>query len=238
MAWQPPARKDWVAHLNALGSNLADGGRSLVPLDPDRMLEDARQATGLDDFGDDWFQEPYRVLVKSLEEEARLTLLGRIMIRSDIARVLESRLRVEDLLSRHPEIEEQPVAPVHVVTGLGRSGTSILHELFTLDPDNRVPMLWEMNQLPGADAIFLAMETDKIHAHVGALTIVHPSGSPGAPGLTTHRRKRRATPRFLASSCARRSSSFQRGVVRGSWAETAARSTRLAIGAGCLVGRT
>jgi sulfotransferase family protein len=144
MAWQPPSRKNWVAHLNVLGSNLADGGRSVVPLDADHMLDDARRATGLDDYGDDWFQEPYRVLVKSLEEEARLNLIGRIMARSEIARVLESRLRVEDELARHPEIEEQPVAPVHVVTGLGRSGTSLLHELFTLDPDNRVPMLWEM----------------------------------------------------------------------------------------------
>jgi hypothetical protein len=144
MSWQPPSRKNWVAHLNTLGSNLADGGRSVVPLDADQMLDDARRATGLDEFGDDWFQEPYRVLVKSLEEEARLNLIGRIMARSEIARVLESRLRVEDVLKRHPEIEEQPVAPVYVVTGLGRSGTSLLHELFTLDPDNRVPMLWEM----------------------------------------------------------------------------------------------
>jgi hypothetical protein len=144
MAWQPAAKKEWVAHLNALGANLADGGRSLVPLDPDRMLEDARRATGLHGFGDPWFQEPYRAFVKSLEEEAQLTLLGRILARSEIARALEGRLRVEDLLARHPEIEAQDVAPVHVVTGLGRSGTSLLHELFTLDPDNRVPMQWEM----------------------------------------------------------------------------------------------
>jgi hypothetical protein len=144
MAFQPRAKKEWVAHLNALGSNLADGGRSLVPLDPDRMLDDARRATGLHDFGDDWFQEPYRAFVKALEEEAQLTLLGRVLARSEIARALEGRLRIEDVLARHPEIEAQPVAPVHVVTGLGRSGTSILHELFTLDPDNRVPMQWEM----------------------------------------------------------------------------------------------
>jgi hypothetical protein len=144
MAWEAPARKAWVAHLNALGDNLGDGGRGLVPLDPEAMLEAARASTGLTDYGDDWFQEPYRVLVQSLEEEARLNLLGRLVIRADIARVLESRLRVEETFRRHPEIEEQDVAPVHVVTGLARTGTSILHELFTLDPDNRVPMLWEM----------------------------------------------------------------------------------------------
>jgi hypothetical protein len=144
MTWQPPSRKNWVAHFNILGSNLCDDGRSVVPLDADRMLDDARRSTGLDDFGDDWFQEPYRVLVKALEEEARLNLLGRVIARCEIARVLESRLRVEEVLKRHPEILDQPVAPVHVVTGLGRSGTSIMHELFTLDADNRVPMLWEM----------------------------------------------------------------------------------------------
>jgi hypothetical protein len=144
MTWQPPSRKNWVAHFNVLGSNLCDGGRSVVPLDADRMLDDARRSTGLGDFGDDWFQEPYRVLVRALEEEARLNLLGRVIARCEIARVLESRLRVEEVLKRHPEILEQPVAPVYVVTGLGRSGTSILHELFTLDADNRVPMLWEM----------------------------------------------------------------------------------------------
>ncbi len=65
MTWQPPSRKNWVAHFNVLGSNLCDGGRSVVPLDADRMLDDARRSTGLDDFGDDWFQEPYRVLVRA-----------------------------------------------------------------------------------------------------------------------------------------------------------------------------
>ena len=34
-----------------------------------------------------------------------------------------------------------------------------------------------MQQLPGSDAIFLAMETDNIHAHTGGLTILDPSGA-------------------------------------------------------------
>ena len=44
MSWTPPERSDWVAHINALGDNLADGGRSLLPLDAQQMLEDARSA--------------------------------------------------------------------------------------------------------------------------------------------------------------------------------------------------
>ena len=33
-----------------------------------------------------------------------------------------------------------------------------------------------MEQLPGRDAIFLSMETDTTHAHIGALSILDPSG--------------------------------------------------------------
>ncbi len=144
MNWTPPERSDWVAHINALGDNLADGGRSLLPLHAERMLEEARYATGLDDFGDEWFLEPYRLLVDALNNEAQPTPVGRLVARSEIARSLQGRLQVEEQLRSNPEILEQDVAPVHVVTGLGRTGTSILHELMTLDGDNRVPLQWEM----------------------------------------------------------------------------------------------
>ena len=38
-----------------------------------------------------------------------------------------------------------------VVTGLGRSGTTLLHELLACDPANRPPLLWELvHTVPGA----------------------------------------------------------------------------------------
>ncbi len=144
MQWSPPEREPWVAHVNALAGNQPDGGVSVLPLDADALLADARRVTGLDDYGDEWFIEPFRVLVKALNEEAALTPVGRLVARSEIARSLQARLQVEDTIRRNPEILEQAVAPVHVVTGLGRTGTSILHELLALDEDNRVPMQWEM----------------------------------------------------------------------------------------------
>ncbi len=43
-------------------------------------------------------------------------------------------------------------API-VVTGLGRSGTTLLHELLACDPDNRPPLLWELlHTVPYDDA--------------------------------------------------------------------------------------
>lgn len=142
--WQPPPRAPWVARLNALGENLGDDGRSLVSLEESDVLRSACEATGLDDFGDDWFREPLSVLLRAFEDEAKLTLLGRLIARTDVQRVLENRLRIEDHLAHHPEIHEETIEAPLVVTGLGRAGTTFLHELLAQDPDNRVPMLWEM----------------------------------------------------------------------------------------------
>ena len=141
--WSPPPREPWVERLNALGRNLGDEGQSLVPLDEATLLAGARAATGLDDFGDDWFRAPLAKLLGSLESEARLTLLGRLFARSEIQRILQNRLRIEDWIRTHPEVLAERVEAPIFVTGLGRSGTTLLHELLMQDPSNRVPLLWE-----------------------------------------------------------------------------------------------
>jgi len=142
--WTPPPHPDWLATVNREGSyfNLP----AVVPLDEDSLLEHARLATGLADFGDDLWREPFRVLVKSLEEEAQLTLMGRLMARSDIILWLSSRLRVTDTLKRCPQILEEEVTAPMVIVGLPRSGTSILFELLAQDPDVGVPLMWEALQ--------------------------------------------------------------------------------------------
>jgi hypothetical protein len=142
--WTPPAREPWVEHLNALGRNLGDDGKSLVPLDEATVLAAAQQATGLSDFGDDAFlRAALAKLLFALEHEARLTLLGRLFARSEIQRVLQNRLRVEAWWRAYPDLEAERVEAPLFVTGLGRSGTTFLHELLMHDPANRVPLLWE-----------------------------------------------------------------------------------------------
>ncbi len=151
MAWTPPPRSPWVEQINALGAIPGDGGHSMVPLDEGQAIASAIDATGLDDFGDDGFRDGLGVFVRALEEEAQLTLVGRLMARAEIARILESRLRIEKIFLDHPEIEDQEVVAPIFVTGLARSGTSILHELLWRDPGNRVPITWEM--MYPADAV-------------------------------------------------------------------------------------
>ena len=51
----------------ALGRGLGDDGRSVVSLDPRSLTAAARATTGLDDFGDSWWQEPFARLCASLD---------------------------------------------------------------------------------------------------------------------------------------------------------------------------
>ncbi len=98
-----------------------------VHLDESNLLSTAVKLTGLTDFGDDHFREPLRVLLGALESEARLTLLGRLLLRQWLLQLLTTRLLVQDLVIRHPEILELPVPSPIVILGLPRTGTTHLH---------------------------------------------------------------------------------------------------------------
>lgn len=139
--WTPPPPPEWLATINTEGSymNLP----AVVPLDDTSLIEHACRTTGLNDFGDDIWREPFHVLIKSLEEEAQLTLMGRLMARSDIILWLSNRLQIIDTFKQHPEIHEQEIVAPMVIVGLPRSGTSILFELLAQDPEAAPPMNWE-----------------------------------------------------------------------------------------------
>ncbi|MEM1114534.1 MAG: sulfotransferase [Pseudomonadota bacterium] len=140
-SWEAPPRPDWLAALNREGGYLDLD--AVVPLDAASLIDYARQRSGLTDFGADDWQEPFGVFLKSLAEEAELTLMGRLMMRNDLLLYLSTRLQVEELHKRHPEILEEKIVEPMFIVGLPRSGTSILFELLWQDPDVGVPLLWE-----------------------------------------------------------------------------------------------
>lgn len=142
--WSAPPHPDWLSAMNREGSYL--NLPAVVPLDEASLLDHACRTTGLSDFGDELWREPFSVLVKALDEEAQLTLMGRLMARNDVILWLSTRLRVTETLKQHPEIlDEEIVAPM-VIVGLPRSGTSILFELLSQDPEVGVPLMWEALQ--------------------------------------------------------------------------------------------
>lgn len=129
--------------LNSGGRVIGRTGLALVRLDEEQLLDDARRRTRLEDFGDPGFREALRRLLHSYESEAQLSLLGRIAARQDTTRLLASRLRLEADRRRHPEIAAESVRRPLFVTGLPRTGTTLLHGLLAQDPANRVPLHWE-----------------------------------------------------------------------------------------------
>ena len=113
-------------------------------IDPDKLMARASRTTGLSDFGDPSFREPLTLLTDALEREAQLSTIGRIGAQRTLLDHLEARLYITDTFKQHPELDEAPVvAPIFII-GMPRTGTTILHELFAMDPANRVPMAWEV----------------------------------------------------------------------------------------------
>ena len=81
--------------FNRVGERLERAGVELVSLDEQRLLDAACRETGIPKYGDEGFREPLRLLLRALDNEGRLTLLGRIAARADIAGLLATRLRLE-----------------------------------------------------------------------------------------------------------------------------------------------
>jgi hypothetical protein len=128
-----------------IGARLAERpARPLLRLDAARIVDVARRRAGVRDIEDTSFLEGLRRLVVSLEGEARLNLIGRIAAREDISRVLANRLRVERDRRQDPGIAAEEVGAPIFITGLPRSGSTLLHGLMAQDPAHRVPQTWEM----------------------------------------------------------------------------------------------
>lgn len=130
-----------VHAINIAGSLLSS--HSVPGLEEEGLIAAACRQTALDDFGDLSFREPLSRLLKSADSEARLNFMGRMATRHDVIRLLANRLRMEEDRKRNPEIGEEEIRRPIIITGLPRTGTTLLHALLALDPASRVPLTWE-----------------------------------------------------------------------------------------------
>ncbi|MGZ6895818.1 MAG: sulfotransferase family protein [Acidimicrobiia bacterium] len=139
---------DWVRRLNLFGDAVGDPAL-LVGLDADELLATARASTGLDDLGEaDWpgWETTFRTFLAAADSEAQLHLVGRVVTRSEVLRMLQTWLRLQEHWRMRPAVTAEPVdAPLFVV-GPPRTGTTILLELLALDPALRAPLAWEAVQ--------------------------------------------------------------------------------------------
>jgi hypothetical protein len=137
----PLPRPPWVKTLNDIGAGIDI--RGIVPLTPESLIEQAVANTGLADFGGDDWREPFAVLMKAIDAEGDLHFAGRLLTRTEFLIHLEARLRVVDWYRRFPETDTELVDRPVLITGFGRSGTTILFEVLSQDPQFRVVQKWE-----------------------------------------------------------------------------------------------
>jgi Sulfotransferase family len=104
----------------------------------------ARDRAKLEHFGDWPLTEPLDRLIDAYRSEAHLTMLGRITVRELIVSQLENLLMLEEERRRAPQIEQERVASPTFITGLPRTGTTLLHALLAQDPGTRTPLTWEV----------------------------------------------------------------------------------------------
>lgn len=110
---------------------------------PGAIVERARASTGLRDLGSAQFRRYLEAwcadLAAPLLSDAGRARLGKLAVRN-----LETRLRVEETLRRHPEILEVELPRIVRIAGLARSGTTLLHQLLALGPARRALLRWEL----------------------------------------------------------------------------------------------
>lgn len=109
------------------------------------LLSSAERRTGLTDWGDERFLESLRVLVDSFEEEVKLHPVGRwFFMRRVVLEKLVNRLLIQRDLERHPEIRTVQIDRPIIITGLPRTGTTLLHRMMAQLPSVRTLQLWEL----------------------------------------------------------------------------------------------
>lgn len=129
-------------------------------LDPDDLVAEAStRAGGLDDLGEGPYREGLERFVDSLEAEARLNAVGRLIARERILGHTVSRLQYVDDRKQYPEIEKQRIERPVFIVGLPRTGTTILHDILAQDPSNRAPLTWE-TMFPSPPPETATFETD------------------------------------------------------------------------------
>lgn len=122
-------------------------------LSPERFIDRARISAGLSDFGGDGFYEPYCKLLECAAQDVDFHAQGLEAFQDGLVRWLVNRLRMQNDISRHPEILNEDVSDPMIVIGFGRSGTTKLHKMLS-EPDSvHKTWFWRLwNPAPFPDA--------------------------------------------------------------------------------------
>jgi hypothetical protein len=113
-------------------------------LDRAALQTAAEESTGLTDWGDPHFFDSADILLASLRDEAKLSAKGEDELAQRILETMRQRLRLIADRKRWPAIADVRIERPIIITGNGRSGTTLLHNLIASAPGHRGVQYWEM----------------------------------------------------------------------------------------------
>jgi hypothetical protein len=127
-------------------------------MDLQGIEREAREETGLADFGVGHWREGMERLADAAAAEARLNTTGFATLRAEFLAQLINRLEIEDWVKRHPEIQEEEIEAPIVLATLPRTGQTAAGWIFDRDPANRALYTWQAKRpvpppLPNPDSV-------------------------------------------------------------------------------------
>lgn len=106
-------------------------------------MEKAATRAGMDDWGDLDFTVNLERFVESCRNTGALSPIGWRSLHRNVQRCLINRLHLQAYLAAHPGAIRDAIHRPVVITGLPRTGTTLLQSLLGQDPSNRLLRFWE-----------------------------------------------------------------------------------------------
>lgn len=134
----------WLKAVNTVLTPAIAGRRKKIDRLLDRAVREAEHRTGSTAHGEDAFIEDMRVLLAGYADIDGLTLTGWVSVQQEVTDRLENRLRTRKLHALNPEIADEPISRPIFVTGVPRTGTTVLQRLLAVPEPHRSPLMHEL----------------------------------------------------------------------------------------------
>jgi Sulfotransferase family len=110
----------------------------------DELIAQARERSGLSDFGTDGWQEGLEQFGAAVESDLGGDETALATVEAMLVNRLVNRLRIEDWYAHHGGEAAEPVQGPVVIVGLPRTATTALHYLLAVDRQFRFTRAWEL----------------------------------------------------------------------------------------------
>ena len=112
-------------------------------LNQTEIINEAKNQTGLEKFGNPLFMDGFEALISSINQEADLNEIGVEAQKHRLIGILANILRIENAFKENLEILEEEIKSPVVIVGLPRTGSTMTHRLLASDPNHTAMLWWE-----------------------------------------------------------------------------------------------